>query len=224
MEKIIALNHKMTMEYNQTKEYINFLKKVNANWIVFPTAIYVSDFIKENVRTGLQNISLYEDGAYTGEISAKQAESVGVSYVLIGHSERRDTFNETDDEINKKILLAQKHNLKVILCVGEKENECYKETVARQLLNGLRNVEEEVIIAYEPVWAIGGNKTPNNERIDEVINYIKTLFNYDVKVLYGGSVNSQTIGKLKDVAADGYLIGGGSTSIDELSKIKEVMV
>lgn len=224
MEKIIALNHKMNMEQKQIDEYINSLKKLDLNVIVFPTSIYAQKFINEDIQTGLQNIYHKENGAYTGEISPKQAQSIGISHVIIGHSERRTIFGETNEEINKKIKHAQENNLKVILCVGEKQNEHYKEILKTQIQEGLKDINEEVIIAYEPVWAIGNQVTPSNNEIEEILKYIKSLFNYNVKVLYGGSVNSETIKTLKEVnEVAGYLIGGVSTDIKELEKIKEVL-
>lgn len=224
MEKIIALNHKMNMEQNQIEEYIESLKKLDLNVLVFPTSIYAQKFINEDIQTGLQNIYHKENGAYTGEISPKQAKSIGVSHVIIGHSERRCIFGETNEEINKKIKHAQENNLKVILCVGEKQNEYYKEILKSQIEEGLKDIKEEVIIAYEPVWAIGNKITPSNNEIEEILKYIKSLFNYNVKVLYGGSVNSETIKTLKEVnEVAGYLIGGVSTDINELEKIKEVL-
>lgn len=224
MEKIIALNHKMNMEQSQIDEYINSLKKLDLNVIVFPTSIYAQKFINEDIKTGLQNIYHKENGAYTGEISPKQAKSIGISHVIIGHSERRCIFGETNEEINKKVKHAQENNLKVILCVGEKQNEHYKEILKTQIQEGLKDINKEVIIAYEPVWAIGNQVTPSNEEIREILKYIKSLFNYNVKVLYGGSVNSGTIKTLKEVnEVAGYLIGGVSTDIKELEKIKEVL-
>lgn len=224
MEKIIALNHKMNMEHEQINQYINSLKKLDLNVVVFPTAIYAKSFINEGFQTGLQNIYHKENGAYTGEISPKQAKSIGVSHVIIGHSERRCIFGETNEDINKKIKQAQENNIKVILCIGEKQNEYYKEILKKQIEEGLKNITEEVIIAYEPVWAIGNKITPSNREIEEILKYIKSLFKYNVKVLYGGSVNSETIKTLKEVnEVAGYLIGGVSTDIKELEKIKEVL-
>ncbi|MCI9084751.1 MAG: triosephosphate isomerase, partial [Bacilli bacterium] len=224
MEKIIALNHKMNMEHEQINQYINSLKKLDLNVVVFPTAIYAKSFINEGFQTGLQNIYHKENGAYTGEISPKQAKSIGVSHVIIGHSERRCIFGETNEDINKKIKQAQENNIKVILCIGEKQNEYYKEILKKQIEEGLKNITEEVIIAYEPVWAIGNKITPSNREIEEILKYIKSLFKYNVKVLYGGSVNSETIKTLKEVnEVAGYLIGGVSTDIKELEKIKRVI-
>ena len=106
MEKIIALNHKMNLNYGELKTYINGLKKLNLNVLVFPTSIYAKTFIDSGLPTGLQNIYFHKRGAYTGEISPKQAASLGIKCVLIGHSERREKFHETLDDINNKIRCA----------------------------------------------------------------------------------------------------------------------
>ncbi len=224
MEKIIALNHKMNLNYGDLKSYINGLKKLDLEVIVFPTAIYAKMFIDSGFKTGLQNVYYHKWGAYTGEISPKQAASIGISYVLIGHSERRDKFHETDEDINNKIRCALMEGLKVILCVGEEANEDYKVVLKKQIHNALEDIQDEIMIAYEPKWAIGSQIIPSNKRIKETINYIKSLFDYDVKVLYGGSVSGENIKTLNEVnVVSGYLIGGGSTNINELKKIEEVV-
>ncbi len=224
MEKIVALNHKMNMDYDEIKVYIQNLKKLNLDPIVFPTAIYAKDFIENNIKTGLQNIYYQESGSYTGEISPKQAQSLGIEYALIGHFERREIFNETNADINKKVKAALQNNLKVILCIGEKRNEDYKEILKKQIEEGLNGVTKEVIIAYEPVWSIGSKQTLDKKEIENIIKYIKSLFSYDIMVLYGGSVDSAIINDLKEVnIVSGFLIGGNSTNIQELAKIKEVV-
>lgn len=224
MEKIIALNHKMNMDFDELQNYIDDLKKLNLNLIVFPTAIHAPYFVRNNLKTGLQNIYFQDDGAYTGETSPKQAKKLGIEYVLVGHSERRELFAETNEEINKKIQSALANGLKVILCIGEKSGEDYQKVLKNQINEGLKNIQDQVIIAYEPVWAIGTGQTPNNQEIETIISYIKSLFDYDVKVLYGGSVNSTTIETINAVkVVSGYLIGGSSTNISELKKIKEVV-
>lgn len=224
MEKIIALNHKMNMSYDETKEYINELKKIDLNPIVFPTAIYAKEFIDNKFKTGIQNIYSKNNGPYTGEISPSQAKSLGINYALIGHSERRELFKETNEEINKKIKSALENDLKVILCVGEKKEEDYKVILKNQIESALNGIDKEIIIAYEPVWAVGTNETPCKEDIKKIIKYIKSLTNYDIMVLYGGSVDSTIIDNLKEVEeVSGFLIGGNSTNISELIKIKEAV-
>lgn len=224
MEKIIALNHKMNMEYEDIKKYLENIKKLEINPIIFPTAIYAKEFVDNGVTTGLQNIYSQNSGPYTGEISPSQAKSLGIDYALIGHFERREIFKETNKDINEKIKAAINNDLKVILCIGEGKNEDYQETIKKQIIEGLKDIKEEIIIAYEPTWAIGSNEIPNQQKIENIIKYIKSFFDYDIMVLYGGSVNAEAIKTLKEVnAVSGYLIGGNSTNISELKRIKEVV-
>ncbi len=225
MAKMMVANHKMNMDLPDILNYIAKLKQIDKEIIICPTAIYAPYFIKAGFTTGLQNIYYQDKGAYTGEISAAQAKSLGAEYVIIGHSERRDIFKETNQDINKKIQKALEHDLKVILCLGEHQDEDYHQVLAQQLQECLAGIDREVIIAYEPVWAIGTGLTPTNEQITQAITYIKSLLDYDVKILYGGSVNSKNIEILNAVnVVSGYLIGGASTKIDELIKISEVVL
>jgi len=225
MEKIIALNHKMNMDYNEIKQYIKLIKDIDINPIIFPTSIYLNEFIENGISTGIQNTYYQNEGPYTGEISPKQAKSLGVEYALVGHFERKKHFGETNEQINKKIKSAIQNNLKVIFCIGEQKDEDYEIVLKRQVEEGLKDITSEVIIAYEPVWSIGSNKTPNKEEIEKIIKYIKSLFNYDVTVLYGGSVDSTIIKQLKEVnEISGFIIGRKSTDINELIKIKEVVI
>ena len=224
MEKIIALNHKMNMRYSEIKDYIKVLKKIDLDPIVFPTSIYAKDFIDNKIKTGIQNIYYKNEGPYTGEISGSQARSLGIDYALIGHHERRELFKESNEEINKKIKAALRDNLKVILCVGEKKADDYKKVLKKQIEEGLKDINDEIIIAYEPAWSIGTNEIPCKEEVKNVIKYIKSLVNYDIIVLYGGSVDSTVIKDLKEVnEVSGFLIGGNSTNISELIRIKEVV-
>ena len=224
MEKIIIANQKMNMTLDDTKKFIKGLLKANFNYIVCPSSLYIPYYVGKGIDTGIQNIYTEDFGAYTGEVSACQAKSVGVKYVLIGHSERRRIFNETDSEVNLKVKKALENELKVILCVGENLGEDYKEVLHRQISLGLKDINDEVIIAYEPVYSIGTGIVPSNEEIIEVIKYIKSLFDYDVKVLYGGSVNLDTAEKLKEIdLLSGYLVGTAATKIDEFIKIGEVL-
>ena len=226
MEKMIVANHKMNMTLPEIENYIEVLEKSSFKPIVCPTSIYAKLFVDHGFETGLQNIYLEDKGAYTGEISPKQAKSIGINCVIIGHSERRQIFKEDNSQINQKIKKALENDLKVILCIGETldQRNNYQEILSKQITESLKEIDDEIIIAYEPVWAIGTGITPTNEEIDEITKYIKSLFSYDVKVLYGGSVSLNNIASLKAVnVVSGYLIGGASTKADELIKIGEVV-
>lgn len=221
---MIIANHKMNLELDDIKKLITAIKKASFKPIICPTAIYASYFVEAGIKTGLQNIYLENSGPYTGEISPSQAKSMGIEYVMIGHSERRRIFEEEDKDVNLKIKKALENNLKVILCVGENIGEDYKEVLKRQITLGLEGVEKEVIISYEPVYAIGSNIIPSREELMETIHYIKKLVNYDVKVLYGGSVNLETAEELKDIPElSGYLIGSAGLDIEKFIEIGEVL-
>lgn len=195
----------------------------------------VSEALKgTNIRLGAENVHFAEKGAYTGEISAAMLKEYGVEYVIIGHSERRQYFGETDETVNKRTLTALNAGLTPIVCVGEtlEERETGKTEAVlhRQLEEGLKGVEDltKLVIAYEPVWAIGTGKTATATQANETIGYIrKTLGELfcekcaaKVRIQYGGSMNA---GNCKELMAqeeiDGGLIGGASLKAPDFSAI-----
>ncbi len=195
----------------------------------------VSEALKgTNIRLGAENVHFAEKGAYTGEISAAMLKEYGVEYVIIGHSERRQYFGETDETVNKRTLTALSAGLTPIVCVGEtlEERETGKTEAVlhRQLKEGLKGVEDltKLVIAYEPVWAIGTGKTATAAQANETIGYIrKTLGELfcekcaaKVRIQYGGSMNA---GNCKELMAqeeiDGGLIGGASLKAPDFSAI-----
>lgn len=231
-EKIIAANYKMNKTVSQVESFLNEIKdKINVTdkkVIICPNAISLktaSNILKNtNVKLGIQNIYAEDSGAYTGENSVSMAKDAGAEYVICGHSERRQIFNETDELVNKKVLKTIENNLTAILCVGEdlekrKENKQF-DVVKKQLINGLKDINtlENVIIAYEPIWAIGTGVTASKEQAEEMCKYIKEelLSMYGekakcVKVLYGGSVTEKTSYDLLNMEnIDGALIGSAS--------------
>lgn len=195
----------------------------------------VSEALKgTNIRLGAENVHFAEKGAYTGEISAAMLKEYGVEYVIIGHSERRQYFGETDETVNKRTLTALSAGLTPIVCVGEtlEERETGKteNVLHRQLEEGLKGVEDitKLVVAYEPVWAIGTGKTATAAQANETIGYIrKTLGELfcekcaaKVRIQYGGSMNA---GNCKELMAqeeiDGGLIGGASLKAPDFSAI-----
>lgn len=227
MKKLVLANLKMY--FNITKDiqdYLNNLNDEKENFIAFPPIIYLEKFLNNGFTCGIQDISVHKEGAHTGEVSALSATDLGAKYVLLGHSEIRQK-GESDELINKKIKTALNHNLKAILCVGE-NLEAYnqsqtKEFIKNQISKALKNIDEEIMISYEPVWAIGTGKTPTNNEIEDVVSYIKSLFNYKIKVLYGGSVSEKNIETLNQINnLDGFLIGYAATIPSSLRKIIEV--
>ena len=189
-----------------------------------------------NIKIGAQNMHFEEKGAYTGEVSASMLKSIGVEYVIIGHSERRQYFNETDETVNKKIKAAFVHELKPIVCVGEtlKQREAGKAvevitTQTEKALEGLTEKQvENTIIAYEPIWAIGTGKTATSEDANNAIKSIRDkicqIYGQNVGksiiIQYGGSVKSANAKELFEMSdIDGGLVGGASLKPDEFSKI-----
>lgn len=189
-----------------------------------------------NIKLGAQNMHWEESGAYTGEVSGQMLKSVGVEYVIIGHSERRAYFAETDETVNKKIKAAFANDLKPILCVGEsldqREAGKTEEIITNQTekaLEGLTNEQiKNTIIAYEPIWAIGTGKTATaedaNNSIKAIRNKIESLYGKDVAqeviIQYGGSVKSSNAKELFETSdIDGALVGGASLKPDEFAKI-----
>lgn len=189
-----------------------------------------------NIKIGAQNMHFEEKGAYTGEVSGEMLKSIGVEYVIIGHSERRQYFNEIDETVNKKLRKALTVGLKPIVCVGEnleqRENGTAKDVVTTQARLALEGINSEdikkVIIAYEPIWAIGTGKTATKEDANETIKWIREkiekIYGNDVAnsvmIQYGGSVKSSNAKDLFEMSdIDGGLVGGASLDAQEFSKI-----
>ena len=241
---IVAGNWKMNMTPSQAKTLIEELKPLvkdskNGCIICVPyTDLYVALEATKgtNIEVGAENMYFEESGAFTGEISPNMLEEMGVKYVIIGHSERRQYFAETDVTVNKKVLKAFEHNLIPIVCVGEsleqREQGITFELVAMQTKIALLGLTEEqvkkTIIAYEPIWAIGTGKTATNEQAQEVYAKIREtvceVFGKDdadaVTIQYGGSVNAKNSAELfakEDI--DGCLVGGASLKANDFSII-----
>lgn len=232
---IIAGNWKMNNDLEQSEKLIVELKnllqneKPNCDVIICPPYTSLSEAAKlikgSDIKLGAQNMYFEESGAYTGEVSASMLKSVGCEYVILGHSERRAIFNESDELINKKIKKALAAGLIPIFCVGEllseRETGITNDVIKRQILAGLNGITEEqmkkIIIAYEPVWAIGTGKTATPSQAQEVHEFIRDLIEIeysleianDVTIQYGGSVkpdNAKDLISQKDI--DGALVGG----------------
>lgn len=226
--KYLVANQKSLMTKEEIVDFIVNYKKVSSaklKTIIIPSAPFITLF-EEPV--GLQNISSLSGKAYTGEIDIKQAISLKVEYVLVGHSERRTYSGESESLIEKKLQLLKENNLIAILCIGEsldEYNNSEKETVLlNQISNSVKLMNDTPIIAYEPVWAIGTGLTPTNEEIKKTVIYIKeqakSLFNKEAIVLYGGSVSPDNINELETIVeVDGYLVGGASNDYNKWNKL-----
>ncbi len=242
--KVIAGNWKMNKNIQETETYINELKELVKDTqnevIICVPFIDLCKAVKTakgtNIKIGAQNVHFEEKGAYTGEVSPKMLADTGVEYIIIGHSERREYFNETDETINKKLKAALAHGLKPILCVGEtleqREQGITKMWITGQVrydMEGLSKDEaKNIIIAYEPIWAIGTGKTASKEDANEALKWIREEIEklYDkeladeIIIQYGGSVKSSNASELFAMSdIDGGLVGGASLEPTEFAKI-----
>ena len=242
--KVIAGNWKMNMLPNEAMNYIESFSKLvedtdNEVILCVPyTDLWycLMNAQGTNIKIGAQNVHFEEKGAYTGEVSAQMLKSIGVEYVIIGHSERRQYFAETDETVNKKVKAALANGLKPIVCVGEsleqKEEGLTEKVIRTQTklaLDGLSNEElKDVIIAYEPIWAIGTGKTATSEdannSIKSIRDEISNIFGKDsadsIIIQYGGSVKSGNAKELFETSdIDGGLVGGASLVPEEFAKI-----
>lgn len=223
MKPLIIANWKMNPStIKEAKELFSGFKKLDA--VICPPACFLNSKIlpsDKKFALGAQNCHWEEKGPFTGEISPKTLKSLGVEYVIVGHSERRSHFQETDEMINKKLKAALKFGLIPILCIGEKEGEDAKMIVEKQIAEDLKEILKteagKIIIAYEPVWAIGTGDFCEPQKAKNVLNLIKEKINNIV--LYGGSVNSKISADYIKVGFDGLLVGGASLDAEEFIKI-----
>ena len=202
------------------KFFRKFKKKRFAKIIYCPPNTLIRPMSKKlknvSIEVGAQNCHENENyGSFTGSVNSKMLKGVGAKYIILGHSENRQT-GDTDKLINMKIKSALKANLKIIFCIGEtiseKRTKSTKRVLEKQIKLGLKSIKnkKQILIAYEPIWSIGSGIIPKNKDLSETVNFIKRKFKNN-KVLYGGSVNSKNIDQLKLVKnIDGYLIGGAS--------------
>lgn len=232
---IIAGNWKM---HKTVDEAVNFVEEIKplvkdakCEVVVCPTFVCLDAVVKaakgSNIKVGAQNMYFEEKGAFTGEVAPNMLEAIGVDYVIIGHSERRQYFNETDETVNKKLKAAFAHNIIPILCVGEslyeREANITEEVIGRQIkldLAGLNKEQvEKMVIAYEPIWAIGTGKTATSDQANDTISNIRkvvtnlygTETSDKVRIQYGGSVKPSTISEqMAKSDIDGALVGGAS--------------
>ncbi len=231
--KIIAANWKMNGSEELMKEFSQLTCAKHNDIIICPPFTLLDSakkLLPNFIKIGAQNCSEEDKGAFTGEISASMLREKSVSYVLIGHSERRTLFKETDDVIFKKVEAAIKSELTPIVCIGEtlSEKEANKtlQVLDSQINGSLAKIEphEQVIVAYEPVWAIGTGLTPNENEIKETHLYIKTKLNQqfdaDTPILYGGSANSENCSQIISIDnVGGLLVGGASLKKHEFKAI-----
>ena len=245
--KIVAGNWKMNNNNKETKEFVKGIRKSikrlplnNTRVIIAPTFVNLTTALKRvkksNIEVVAQNMHQSENGAFTGEISADMLKSIGVKTVILGHSERRSLFGETDELLAEKVNAALENKLEVIFCFGElledRKSENHFNVVKSQLERGLFHLEamawNKIVLAYEPVWAIGTGETASPEQAQEMHAFIRKLLQEkyttvvadNTSILYGGSVKPSNAGEIfskEDV--DGGLIGGASLKVEDFTAI-----
>ncbi|RWR13163.1 triose-phosphate isomerase [Siminovitchia fortis] len=247
---IIAGNWKM---HKTMEEAVDFTEKVKGlvpsnaqvDTVICAPFLFLDRLVKEvngyNVKIGAQTMHYEEKGAFTGEVSPAALKGIGVSHVILGHSERRELYNETDDSVNKKVLSAFRYGMIPIVCVGESleqwENGETNEHVGNQVKRALQGLTEEqvkcLVIAYEPIWAIGTGKSSTAEGADEVCGHIRQVIENNfskeaadaVRIQYGGSVKPENI---RDFIScpniDGALVGGASLDPDSFLALLEASI
>ena len=226
--KYLICNFKNKLLKEEIIKYNNSLGDIETKvkLVLCPPSIYLSLFDKTGYDLGVQDISSFMDKTITGEIEASQVKSLGATYVIVGHSERRMYKHEINIDFINKINNALENKLNVIYCIGEtlsdKENGSTYEVLEKQISEVLNNVEiKNIMIAYEPVWAIGTGNVPSVKEIKENIEFINDLLyeKYEIKldILYGGSVNDENIGELCSIKGlSGFLVGGASLDVDKV--------
>lgn len=240
MKKILAGNWKMNpINSEEAEELFSSVKKSpqspDVEVVIIPPAIYIPLFRDRGLRLGVQNLFHEAEGSYTGEISAPMAKNLGCKYAIVGHSERREYFNEDNELINKKIKACFQAGLVPILCVGEKKEERHEgktsQVIKKQLKEAFRNIElegENFVVAYEPIWAIGSGEACKPETAFKMRLLIKKTLTEifsreaveDQSILYGGSAdlgNCESYTQQADF--DGLLVGGASLRAKEFSKM-----
>lgn len=239
----IYVNFKMNKTSSEVKKYFfEFLPEVEKFKHEFTfflpfTSLSLGGFLADGrVKIGGQNLCEEEEGEFTGEISARMLKDVGVSSVIVGHNERRTRYKETSKTINKKIKLALKNGLEVVLCVGEtlterntlKGRESIKTQIEEALKGLYENELENIVIAYEPIWAVGTGVTPTPKEIEKAIAVIRNIISNDfsseagdkITVIYGGSINDKNISQFSRIChVDGFLIGNSGLKSENLVKI-----
>jgi triosephosphate isomerase len=241
---IIAGNWKMNKTVSEALKLVEELKPLvsdaKCDVVVCPPYICLDAVAKavkgSNIKVGAQNMHYEESGAYTGEVAPNMLKDIGIDFVIIGHSERRQYFNETDESINKKVKKAFKYDINPIVCCGEtleeRESDITEEVLGKQIKIDFAGLEksqvEKLVVAYEPIWAIGTGKTATDKQANDTIAYIRSVIAKmygretaeKTRIQYGGSVKPATIkAQMAQSDIDGALVGGASLKSEDFAKI-----
>lgn len=230
MHKVVIANWKMNFSLNEAIDFCNhFIESSKNTLIIASPSIYLSYLSQNfpNIIFASQDVSeeSYDYGAFTGEISAKMLYDLGVKYSITGHSERRINQLETNHIVKRKAVNCIKNNITPIICVGEtknvRESGHHLEYIKKQIMESIPD-SSSFILAYEPIWAIGTGNTPNREELIEVFSFIENVIAKDITLVYGGSVNLQTIDIIRTVnQINGIMLGKSSLDIVKLEQIIE---
>lgn len=223
MKKLIVLNHKMNLEYDEVIPYINTLNQINTdnNLIICPSNIYLTDFINHSTwGIASQNVCEKLEGNYTGEVSTLQLKSIGVEYSIVGHYERKKHYHETNEIINQKLIACLDSNISPILCFGENGNPSDAIDALEELLKDITNIDF-IIFAYEPL------KVSKEEDIEDIKEQIKIIYDYlydkynsKPNIIYGGGIAEKNINSLLESnEINGIMIGKISSKIEKIEKI-----
>ncbi|MGL5205467.1 MAG: triose-phosphate isomerase [Metamycoplasmataceae bacterium] len=229
-KSVIIGNWKMNKDKSETEKFLkdfsskNFKIRENSIYGIAVPVINIETFLrgkKSEMKIASQDVSGHDSGAYTGEISPKMLKAFDVSYAVVGHSERRILHGETNEDVNEKAMSALKHGITPIICVGESFEEYEKDeskaVVKRQIENSLKGLDySKIVVAYEPIWAIGTGQTATIEYAQDMCKYIRSLINSEeIIIQYGGSVNGNNIKQLLEQPdIDGALVGGASLDVE----------
>ncbi|AZV58594.1 triose-phosphate isomerase [Clostridium sp. AWRP] len=241
---IIAGNWKMNKTVTEALKLVEELKPLvsdaKCDVVVCPPYVCLDAVVKavkgSNIKVGAQNMHYEENGAYTGEVAPNMLKDIGIDFVIIGHSERRQYFNETDESINKKVKKAFAYDINPIVCCGEtleeRESDVTEEVLGKQIKIDLAGLEksqvEKLVVAYEPIWAIGTGKTATDKQANDTIAYIRSVIAKmygretaeKTRIQYGGSVKPATIkAQMAQSDIDGALVGGASLKSEDFAKI-----
>ena len=226
--KYIVGNFKMNGDSSMINNWLENFESLSRNKIIVAppmSHLYKGKDFPKDISLAAQNVSQHSSGPYTGQVSVKMLEDLGVKYCILGHSERRSFANESDEEIFKKFCILKESLITPIICIGEpldiRKNGKHTDFIANQI-EKYKHLSDSIIFAYEPIWAIGSGMVPDKKDIFDMVSFIKESFSFSIKVLYGGSISSKNSSEILSIEnLDGVLVGGASLNPKEFANIAQ---
>ena len=226
--KYIVGNFKMNGDSSMINNWLENFESLSRNKIIVAppmSHLYKGKDFPKDISLAAQNVSQHSSGPYTGQVSVKMLEDLGVKYCILGHSERRSFANESDEEVFKKFCILKESLITPIICIGEpldtRKNGEHIDFIANQIQKYTR-LSDSIIFAYEPIWAIGSGMVPDKKDIFDMVSFIKESFSFSIKVLYGGSISSKNSSEILSIEnLDGVLVGGASLNPKEFANIAQ---